>query len=91
MRKEQIKEVQKTIAMEWNSMPFNFLKYKSHLYSTVKKAGLQLTRMVKVQFSILNEVFYNAKSVHPHGEQNRGNVGFIHKTPCRSNEHGGSP
>ncbi len=47
--------------------------------------------MVKIQFSILNEVFYNAKSVHPHGEQNRGNVGFIHKMPCRSNEHGGSP
>jgi len=47
--------------------------------------------MVKVQFSILNEVFYNAKSVHPHGEQNRGNVRFIHKAPCRSNEHGGSP
>ncbi len=63
MRKEQIKEVQKTIAMEWNSMPFNFLKYESHLYSIVKKAGLQLMHMVKVQFSILNEVFYNAKSV----------------------------
>jgi len=91
MRKEQIKEVRKTIAMEWNSMPFNFLKYKSHLYSFVKKAGLQLMHKVKVQFSILNEIFYNAKSVHLHDKQNRGNVGFIHKTPCRSNKHGGSP
>jgi hypothetical protein len=68
MRKEQIKEVQKTIAMEWNSMPFNVLKCESHLYSIVKKARLQLMHMVKVQFSILNEVFYNAKSVHPHGK-----------------------
>jgi hypothetical protein len=91
MIKEQIKEVQKTIVLEWNSMPFNFSEYKSHLYSIVEKAGLQLMHMVKVQFSILNEVFYNAKNVHPHGKQNRGNVGFIPKTPCRSNEHGGSP
>jgi hypothetical protein len=44
-----------------------------------------------VKFSILNEVFYNAKNVQPHGEQNRGNFGFIHKTSSRSNEHGGSP